>query len=66
MGIFKKSNSQSSSGIECPKCSSRGLGLGYVDRVACTVLHCCERCGNRWRDQLIDLVDQELARRTRV
>lgn len=68
MGIFKKSNgrSKSSRGVQCPKCSSRELALGYVDRVACTVLHNCDNCSHRWRDNLIDLADQQLARRSRV
>ena len=72
MGIFRKSRSAGSAGrtkapkgVACPRCQSRHLGLGYVDRVNCTVLHRCEACGARWRDDLIDLADRELATRAR-
>ncbi|MGI9623388.1 MAG: hypothetical protein ACR2PK_11170 [Acidimicrobiales bacterium] len=61
MGILKKRNG--TSGPTCPDCGGSQLGLGYVDRVGCTVLHTCEACGGRWRDDLIDLADLELAAR---
>ncbi len=67
MGLFKQSsrNTPRKSSVECPECGSKHLGLGYVDRVARTVLHGCDNCGARWRDHLIDLADKQLAARTR-
>ncbi len=61
MGIFTRSRTSAS--VTCPACGGNDLGLGYVDRVACTVLHTCHSCGERWRDHLIDLATSELAQR---
>lgn len=61
MGIFKGRKTQS--GPTCPTCGSSQLGLGYVDRVSCTVLHSCGTCDARWRDDLIDLAEVELSAR---
>ena len=64
MGLFKKrTDPKSNSKVTCPECGSTQLALGYVDRVSCTVLHACESCGTRWRDDLIDLADRTLAAR---
>ena len=69
MGLFGKRHDKTTKAspnrVTCPRCGSAALGLGYVDRVACTVLHTCEGCGHRWRDDLIDLADRQLAARTR-
>ena len=64
MGLFGKRQAKATrSTVRCPKCGSGALGLGYVDRVACTVLHTCDSCDHRWRDDLIDLADRQLAAR---
>ena len=69
MGIFDKKpkppKAKRVSGPSCPSCQSRNLGLGYVDRVNCTVLHSCNACQHRWRDDLIDLASNELSQRAR-
>jgi len=64
MGILRRRDHKRS-GVACPACSSHEVGLGYIDRVKCTVLHACRDCGNRWHDDLIDLADSQLATRTR-
>ena len=48
MGIFKGRKTQS--GPTCPTCGSSQLGLGYVDRVSCTVLHTCGEPGGKTRE----------------
>lgn len=58
MTIFKRRLRKST--LVCPACGGTHLGLGYVDRVRCTVLHSCGDCGERWHDQLIDLADEQL------
>lgn len=63
MGVFKSRNVEHS-GVACPVRNSRNVGLGFVDRVACKVLHACSDCGLRWRDGLIDLADEQLAERS--
>ena len=64
MGLFGKRQAKATrSTVRCPKCGSGALGLGYVDRVACTVLHTCDSCDHRWRYDLIDLADRQLAAR---
>ncbi len=63
MRIFKSRHVERS-GVVCPVCNSQNVGLGYVDRVACEVLHACSDCGMRWRDDLIDLADEQLAARS--
>ena len=70
MGLFDKkpkakAKTKKLSGPVCPRCQSRNLGLGYVDRVNCTVLHSCNACQHRWRDDLIDLASSELSQRAR-
>ncbi len=69
MGIFssrtRRAIRRTSRGIVCPRCGNTQVGLGYVDRVKCVVLHTCDACGARWRDDLIDLADSELAARSR-
>jgi transcription elongation factor Elf1 len=61
MRILKKRTM--SRALTCPTCEGNDLGLGYVDRVTCTVLHGCNTCGDRWRDHLVDLADSQLAQR---
>ncbi len=71
MGVFssrssKRTGRRASAALACPVCGNRQVGLGYVDRVKCVVLHACDRCGARWRDDLIDLASSELAARSRT
>lgn len=64
MAFFGKRQAKSArSTVRCGNCGGTTLGLGYVDRVACSVLHTCESCGYRWRDRLVDVADRELAAR---
>lgn len=65
MGLFgkRKPKANTRSTVRCPECGSGTIGLGYVDRVTCTVLHTCGSCDHRWRDGLVDLADRQLAAR---
>lgn len=60
MRIFKRQAGYTP-GLQCPACRGTKLGLGYVDRVRCTVLHSCGDCGVQWRDDFIDLAERQLA-----
>lgn len=58
MGMFRKRSRRST--LKCPQCGGDHLGLGYLDRVRCTVLHSCADCAYSWRDHYIDLAERQL------